>query len=599
MARKKRASLKDKGPEALGLTQKKGKGIDVLFGGPTGEAITNTSPATTPDPKPQPASSKADKIEDVTTAAVSAQIEPDEAKDASESILGDEPMSDDSAEKLPGSEEESLVAPPPSPPVTATFAGEEVDEFGLPVAMEAPPDDLEFAPPPEAGEEPVVGEGEERDAFDPALSPFAAPPPAATGGTDDDLIGLMEEDDLSGLAFETESTPPPVATIPAEEFPTGTADDLSGLAPEPAAPIDVPAASIPTWQPVTSTPAFPPSAPPAPTPAPVQPRPVPAPPPGPVTPPPPVYSPARVEAIEGMVTQPVGTTAADLLPPDAWYEQGASNVIAVDERAAVEKDEFKAARVTRYVGRERRENLDMEIERLYNEVAKDLSVNRDDAEYALRTLSEAQDIVLEDTRQYDEALYRVAVVKTMLARKRNLRRWSYTWGVAVFFYAVVWLAAFIAGFVATDMLRATLGDSSEGLMAIRSAWFSALAGGIGGVIGIFYSLYWHVAMKQDFDRQYVMYYLVQPIMGFILGALIHFILVAGFLVFRINDQAVDTLTALGVVIGFTAGFRQRVVFEMIDRIVKRLLPRSEDEPDASPVSVVPVESRENIQPPPA
>src|SRR5688572_3752407 len=34
MARK-RVSLKDKGPETLGLTEKKGQGIDVLFGGPT------------------------------------------------------------------------------------------------------------------------------------------------------------------------------------------------------------------------------------------------------------------------------------------------------------------------------------------------------------------------------------------------------------------------------------------------------------------------------------------------------------------------------------------------------------------------------------
>ena len=597
MARKKRASLKDKGPEALGLTPKKGKGIDVLFGGPTEEAITNTSPSTTPEPKSEPASTEADKIENVTTAAPNLQTELDEAKDASESMLGDEPMSDESAEKLPGFEEGSLVAPPPSPPVASV--GAEVDEFGLPVAMEAPPDDLEFAPPPEPGAEPLIGEGEEKDAFDPSISPFAVPAPPATGEMDDDLTGLLEENDLSGLASETESIPPPVATMPAEEFPTGTADDLAGLAPEPAAPIDVPPASVPAPQPVTSAPTFPPSAPPVPTPAPVQPAPAPAPPPVSVTQPPPVYSPARVEAIEGMVTQPVGTTAVDLLPPDARYEQGVGNVIAIDEREEVEKDVLKAARVSRYVGRERRENLDMEIERLYNEVAKDLSVNRDDAEYALRTLSEAQDIVLEDTRQYDEALYRVAVVKTMLARKRNLRRWSYTWGVAVFFYAVIWLAAFIAGFVATDMLRATLGDSSEGLMAIRSAWFSALAGGIGGIIGIFYSLYWHVAMKQDFDRQYVMYYLVQPIMGFILGALIHFILVAGFLVFRINEQAVDTLTALGVVIGFTAGFRQRVVFEMIDRLVKRLLPRSEDEPDAKPVSVVPVETGENILPPSA
>ena len=88
-----------------------------------------------------------------------------------------------------------------------------------------------------------------------------------------------------------------------------------------------------------------------------------------------------------------------------------------------------------------------------------------------------------------------------------------------------------------------------------------------------------------------MYYLVQPIMGFILGALIYFIVVAGYLVFRVSDSAADTVTALGIVLGFVAGFRQRVVFEMIDRIVKKILPRSQDEPDAAPVSVVPVEER--------
>jgi hypothetical protein len=300
-----------------------------------------------------------------------------------------------------------------------------------------------------------------------------------------------------------------------------------------------------------------------------------------------------------MISESVGTTAEDLLPSDVQETTQGTNIISVAEEQPIEKDVVISARVTRYIGRERRENLDMEIERLYDEVAKELSVHKTDAEYALRTLNEAQDIILEDTRQYDEALYRVAVVKTMLARKKNLQRWSYTWGLAVFFYALVWFAAFITGFIAMDFLRTALGEASQSLMAIRGAWVSALSGGIGGIIGIFYSLYWHVAMKQDFDRQYVMYYLVQPIMGFVLGALIYFIVVAGFLIFRFDEQAVDTVTALGVVLGFVAGFRQRVVFEMIDRIVKKLLPRSKDEPDEGPVSLVPAGAREKLGPPPA
>jgi len=216
----------------------------------------------------------------------------------------------------------------------------------------------------------------------------------------------------------------------------------------------------------------------------------------------------------------------------------------------------------------------------------------DDAEFALRTLSEAQDIILEDPRQYDEALYRVAVVKTMIARKRNLRRWSYTWGSFVFFYGLVWVIAFAVGFIATPAIREMLGTGPEDVNAIRTAWFSALAGGIGGVIGIFYSLYWHVSMKQDFDRQYVMYYFVQPIMGFFLGAVIYFIFQGGFGAVGISgaDAASnDVVVAIQVISGWAAGFRQKAVFEMIEKIVKRFSGGDEDkqENDSKPVSLAP------------
>jgi hypothetical protein len=297
----------------------------------------------------------------------------------------------------------------------------------------------------------------------------------------------------------------------------------------------------------------------------------------------------------GIITERVQTLAQDLLPADVQERETVSNVLDLRQRAQLEHDEGLTARVTRYVGRERRENLDKEIERLYDLVASELSTSKEDAEFALRTLSEAQDIVLEDTRQYDEALYRVAVVKTMLARKQNLRRWSYSYGLGVFFYAVLWLAALISGILLTDYLGSVMGETGQGLSTVVGAWFSALAGGIGGIIGIFYSLYWHVAMKQDFDRQYVMYYIVQPIMGFVLGALIYFIVLAGYLFFNLSTptESPGTITSIGLVLGFVAGFRQRVVFEMLDRIVKKLLPRDKEEPDESPVSLIPGEFKEN------
>jgi hypothetical protein len=127
-------------------------------------------------------------------------------------------------------------------------------------------------------------------------------------------------------------------------------------------------------------------------------------------------------------------------------------------------------------------------------------------------------------------------------------------------------------------------SQSEGLAAGRTAWYSALAGGIGGVIGILYSLYWRVAVKQNFDRQYLMYYLVQPIMGFMLGAVTHLIITAGFLTFNASGATSDITVILQMVIGFIAGFRQRLVYEMIDRIVQKISP---EESDKSPSNVVP------------
>ena len=102
-----------------------------------------------------------------------------------------------------------------------------------------------------------------------------------------------------------------------------------------------------------------------------------------------------------------------------------------------------------------------------------------------------------------------------------------------------------------------------------------------------------------------MKYLVQPIMGFILGALIFFITTAGFLFFGGGDRllvsseagaflGVSQLVALQILLGFIAGFRQRVVYYMIDRVVKRLSPKPTESKE--PSSVVPAEDFQQLQP---
>ena len=130
MARRKRASLKDKGPEALGLTPKKGKGIDVLFGGPPGEKVTNSlfdEPEAEPDAE-QP------QTEDATVETPKMEPEPEDATIISQPNLGEEKMPVESDASITNSAEEAPVIPPPAPSISPSG---EVDELGLPVVIDS------------------------------------------------------------------------------------------------------------------------------------------------------------------------------------------------------------------------------------------------------------------------------------------------------------------------------------------------------------------------------------------------------------------------------------------------------------------------------
>lgn len=561
MARK-RVSLKDKGSETLGLTEKKGQGIDVLFGGPAASKTRVASASDSPEskinqPKTEEKNMAAENKDTLTNSVVNVSAAP-------ESLPVNEADHDVFVASAVETDELGLPVAMEAPPsrLAATRIGSvEVDELGLPVAMETPPTDLTMPVPP------------------------SAPPPVAA--VDSDLSGLADDNDLSGLAGE-EVAPAPVEVAPAPPPPP----DVSPPAPVEPAPVVIPeltpveAVSLPL--PVAETPIerplpAPPPVTPDYTPPTYVPPPTPVvvPAPVPVAPPPP---PPVIESIGGILAQAGPVSAQAFLPQDYEY---ASGTLQLAERAEVAKDDLLSEKIERYLGKERRDALDQEIERLYEVVSNELSDNTEDASFALKILKEAQEYVLEDIRQYDEALYRVAMVKTMLVRRRNLKRWSYSWGSFVFFYAVVWLAFFITAIVFTGNINSVvqgIAGQSGGLVAASAAWYSALAGGIGGIIGILYSLYWRVAVKQNFDRQYIMYYLVQPIMGFMLGAVTHLIITAGFLTF--NSNAVDsTITViLQMVIGFVAGFRQRVVYQLIDNLVQKIAP---EDSDKSPESVRP------------
>ena len=58
-----------------------------------------------------------------------------------------------------------------------------------------------------------------------------------------------------------------------------------------------------------------------------------------------------------------------------------------------------------------------------------------------------------------------------------------------------------------------------------------------------YPLWWHISEQQDFDRHYLTWYLVQPLLGLVLGGIVFLLMAGGFLLLQVNLQDPNAATA--------------------------------------------------------
>jgi hypothetical protein len=203
------------------------------------------------------------------------------------------------------------------------------------------------------------------------------------------------------------------------------------------------------------------------------------------------------------------------------------------------------------------------------------------AREALELVSGAHDKLLIGTpAELKEAEVLIQRAKLLTNHVRYSRQWSNTWAWAIMAYEMVLLFTFIAAIVFDKTLAvwlaARLGSELTpglGMVALFPAWNTMLWGGVGGIMGGFYSLYWHVAELQDFDKQHALWYVVNPFMGLVLGAIVH--LVVGTVLSALLPSSMNAggsapfvaLSWLPTLIAALGGFRQRLVFEFIDEFL--------------------------------
>ncbi len=215
--------------------------------------------------------------------------------------------------------------------------------------------------------------------------------------------------------------------------------------------------------------------------------------------------------------------------------------------------------------------LHQQIDELYRQVATEFNSPPDKAERALTMLRESRQLLIESPEEYVTAEFRTAQVRVMLDRMRESRKQSTYYGPRILGYQAGWLLLLLLGLIfAGPLTTLIIGPgrvTGPALLNVYPIINTMIWGGIGGIVGALYTLWWHISREQDFDRNYLMWYMVQPLMGLVLGGIV-FLIMAG-----LTDATASTgARLLPYLAAVLAGFRQNFIYEQFDRLIALFSP---------------------------
>ena len=187
----------------------------------------------------------------------------------------------------------------------------------------------------------------------------------------------------------------------------------------------------------------------------------------------------------------------------------------------------------------------------------------------LEQIRQARNQILAGADYFEEADLLISSVEHRLEFQQRVARSSRRIAPWLLVYELVWLALLGAG-----VALITLGGWSSQIMinafpTINVGQFinTLIWGGLGGVVGALYALWKHVAEKQDFDPQFSLWYLTNPILGLALGGFVFLIIQAGF--FSLTNGMGQEIQSAAIIYVFAwiCGFKQNVIYEIVRRIL--------------------------------
>ncbi len=189
----------------------------------------------------------------------------------------------------------------------------------------------------------------------------------------------------------------------------------------------------------------------------------------------------------------------------------------------------------------------------------------------MNKLQQARNFILAGKEYIEEGDRLLSEVEHRLSFNQRVRKMARDTAPWLLVYELVWLGLLTAGFAFFLPMTPIFKASAGGEMTIQldQLVYSMIWGGVGGVVGALFALWRHVSDRQDFDRQYTLWYVTSPVLGLPLGAFIFLVIQAGFFTLTAGTPGNQTISSALIiyVLAWVGGFKQNVIFDITRRIL--------------------------------
>ncbi|MCE7946778.1 MAG: hypothetical protein DYG88_05045 [Chloroflexi bacterium CFX4] len=227
----------------------------------------------------------------------------------------------------------------------------------------------------------------------------------------------------------------------------------------------------------------------------------------------------------------------------------------------------------RYVKEKDLADLWAKITELQERVVKSVRADRTNTDAYQKDLLYARTLLLDSDSNYEEAQQIYYLISADLAREErvvtDVRRYR---GVLVL-YHLVWLVGTVLAIGLDSSFRALIPES---VSIMKLAWLPILSGVFGAVFNGMMALHEHTTVRRDFDPMHITWYLLNPIMGGMLGLVVFVFFVVSASTFTANiiTRPESELQSSLVIwlLAFIVGWQQNIVFQLLNRFLKSLTP---------------------------